>query len=133
MLLLSTWKLVYEPRSSFYEPGNLFYDPEMDFWVRKIHFRYLEASSEYPKSFRVLRRSFRVRGNKFYEPRSFCGCLTLMTVHQPRCQLLPRDERQHDVGRVRAVVIDGVVGRHLAALLLERLAGVGVDVEAREV
>ena len=56
-----------------------------------------------------------------------------MTVHQPRCQLLPRDERQHDVGRVRAVVIDGVIGRDLAALLLERLAGVGVDVEAREV
>jgi hypothetical protein len=44
-----------------------------------------------------------------------------------------RDQRQDDVRGAPAVVIDGVVGPGHPAMAVQRLAGVGIDVEAGEV
>src|ERR1700746_955875 len=44
-----------------------------------------------------------------------------------------RNYRQHDVRRMLRIVVDGVGGYHGLGVLIERLAGVGIHVETREV
>src|SRR5204863_5795511 len=44
-----------------------------------------------------------------------------------------RNDRQQDLGRVLGVVVDGVVGDGPAPVIVERLAGIRIRVEAREI
>ena len=60
---------------------------------------------------------------------------TLRSVHaQEPCDdstQAGRDHRQHDLRRMRRVVVDRVVGRDHAAVVAQRVAGVRVHVEPR--
>jgi hypothetical protein len=48
-------------------------------------------------------------------------------------ELFRRNDWQHDVRWMIGVVMDGIEGRHLAAMIVERLARVRIDVEAWKV